>query len=350
MKVVAQQIGVTGKASIDASSGLFSKTPNKKTKEEGRKRATDQAWKKFKATNFSAPWQKIDAANPGALDAKVDTFCTFNYKEKFKKEEKVFIVKTRGSCDMKAIEVQVALLQGDGAQKAAEGTAAEGLEIAYLFIARRTSEAVQETSSTVGTKAADAAEGAQVADSESFQNVETQGNEVTQYSKTVEKAKEFKYEPVVTNAAMTEVASLLTSQGINAWQYQDFAGDCDGAPPPKKISNRYAAAKGSNNAFPAPDIKKIKKAAVACDAQHFAFGIMNVLQPKKESADVVSVTVQLQLDVKKYRGKRSSTCASVAMQNRGIGKDRESAEFTALKTTAAAGMQELIPKFKANCF
>ena len=61
-------------------------------------------------------------------------------------------------------------MQGDGAQKVAEATAAGGLEMAYLFIARRSAEAIdsKETRSTVGTKAADSAEGAEVADSESF--------------------------------------------------------------------------------------------------------------------------------------------------------------------------------------
>ena len=280
-------------------------------------------------------------------------FCTFNFKEKFKKDEKVFTVKARGSCDMKAIEAQVALLQGDGAQKVAEATAAGGLEMAYLFIARRSAEAIdsKETRSTVGTKAADSAEGAEVADSESFQSVESQGNEVTQYSVTseVQKDTEYNYVPVSTNAAMTAVASLLNNQGIAAWQYQDFVADC-GGPSPGKISKRYAAAKGSNNIFPPDMMRGIKAAAKECEAQHFATGVMNVLNAKKESADVVSVTVNLALDVKKYKGRRSSTCAAVLMQKRGIGKDRESATISALKTTAEAGMQELIPKFKASCF
>ena len=350
--VVAQQIGVTGKASIDASSGLFSKTPNKKTKEEARKQATEAAWKKFKATNFSAPWQKIDAANAGVLDSKVPDLCTFNFKEKFNKDEKVFTVKARGSCDMKAIGAQVALLQGDGAQKAAEATAAGGLEIAYLFIARRSTEVIdsKETRSTVGTKAADSAEGAEVADSDSFQSVESQGNEVTQYSVTseIQKDTEIKYVSVPTNSAMTAVASVLNNEGIAAWQYQDFVADC-GGPAPGKIAERYAR-DSSNNAFPPPMMKKIKAAARDCEAQHFATGIMNVLISKKEAADVVSVTVNLALDVKKFKGRRSSTCASVLMQKRGIGKDRESAMISALKLTAEEGMRELIPKFKASCF
>ena len=56
-KVASQQIGVTGKASIDACLGFFLKLQIK-TKEEGRKRATADVWKKFKATNFSAPGKR----------------------------------------------------------------------------------------------------------------------------------------------------------------------------------------------------------------------------------------------------------------------------------------------------
>ena len=60
--------------------------------------------------------------------------------------------------------------------------------------------------STVGTKAADSAEGAEVADSESFQSVESQGNEVTQYSQV--KCKRIRNTIMSTNGE-TAVASLL---------------------------------------------------------------------------------------------------------------------------------------------
>lgn len=350
--VAAQQVSVRDEASVDVEKSMFGSGPSNEAKQEAKRKAVDNAWRRYQSQNTSGARSAIFAAHAAELRKMAEELCAFFfYEETYDKDTGKFSVKVRGNCDQKAVDSAVARLSG-GAPAGAAPPVGTKLNIAFMFLARRAADSTEFTakvsksaSSTVTTTGSEQSAEATKGNSSASQD----GASVTQSASTETKGtikrRDTAYSYVVEQSEGVDnaVTNVLTTGGFDVAKYSDVVGECPGVTLDEVVVN-FADPKPNQAELVPPDLRRrMIAAAKKCEMALFATGLLDILKSETLPDRTVRVTVALTADVRDIRKIVPTAVAAIAaVQYQALGNDRLEATNTALKMAAERGTREVV--------
>ncbi len=353
---VAQQVSVRDEASVDVPKSLFGTGPSTELKQEARRKAIDNAWRRYQSQNSSGARAAIFASNSSEFRKKAENLCSFTfYEEIFDREAAKFSLKVRGSCDQGAVDAEVSRLSS-AAQSGASSTGASNLGFTFVFLVRRAADSTifidkikKSSSSIASTTGSEQSADISKSSGSSGSTASIDGASVTQSLSTETKGTikkrdtEYTYKVEQSEGIDNAVTNVLSTAGFDVAKYSDVIGECPGVSLDEVVVNFSNPKPNQAELIPADLRRRMITSAKTCKMSFFAVGLVDILKSEVMPDGNVRVTVALTVDVRDIRKLVATAVAAIAAEQfQAMGRDRIEAANTAMKLAADRGTREIV--------
>jgi hypothetical protein len=351
----AQQVSVRDEATVDVPRSTFGSGPSDEIKREARRKAADNAWRRYLAQNASGARVAFLAQHAAEMRQVAEEVCSMQYyDEQYDREASRFSVRVRGTCDQAAIDAALQRLAGRSAPPGAAGTAK--LPITFVFLARRAADSTafldRTTLDRTDTKEVSGAEsstetsrgtGATSSSSSQEAGAVRRGASVQTKGTIDRRDTLYKYKVEQSEGADNAVTNVLTTAGYEVVKYSDVIGECPGVNLDEIVVN-FADPKPNQAELVGSDLRRrMIASARKCEMALFAVGLLDVLKSERLSDGLERVTVALTVDVRDIRRTVPTAVAAIpAIQFQATGRDRIEAANSALRMAAERGTREVV--------
>ena len=340
----AQPVDVRGVGTVQFDGNLFTGNPTDADKNKAIASAKLAAWKNYLASANPAK-RKILMQHEAAVTENIDRFITNPpqiIEQKLDSNLKTLSIYVRMQVDNGAVDTFLESLTVGSAATGQGVARSQDSKLAFIFGSRTGSSSRQFDARRTNVESATS--GVDVRDTNSG-TATTATSERSVGGSTLRKADVTEYTVSSSQDIDTAMGEIITTAGIEYYQYDDIVTECHG-PAPAQFKSEIA----KDDELTPQTRSKMLAAAKQCEIRYFAYGTMDSgvsdADPATGSRRVV-VSVRTQLwDISQRLPKKIAAVGP--KQYMGLGSDESVARRNALQQAAAETARTLVDQLNAK--